>query len=55
MRNQLIDNQNIQVDVSGNRVTFNGRVESYYQKDIAGRIAWEAEGAWVVDTELVIM
>ncbi len=54
LRNWSIDDQNIQVAVSGNRVTLNGIVNSWYQKDQAGRIAWNAPGVWAVDNELVI-
>lgn len=54
LRNWSIDDQNIQVAVAGNRVTLNGIVNSWYQKDQAGRIAWNAPGVWAVDNELVI-
>ena len=53
-RNWSIDNEDIQVDVTGNRVTLNGTVDSLYQKDEAGRIAWNAPGVWSVDNELFI-
>ncbi|MFD2935170.1 BON domain-containing protein [Spirosoma flavum] len=54
VRNWSIDDQNIQVGVLGNRVTLHGTVDSLYQKDQAGRIAWNAPGVWAVDNELVI-
>ncbi len=53
-RNWSIDDEDIQVGVVGNRVTLNGTVDSVYQKDEAGRIAWNAPGVWSVDNELVI-
>lgn len=53
-RNWAIDDHNIQVKVSGNRVTLNGTVDSLYQKDEAGRIAWNAPGVSTLDNELVI-
>ncbi len=53
-RNWTIDDKEVQVEVSGNRVTLNGIVHSLYQKDEAGRIAWNAPGVWSVDNELVI-
>jgi osmotically-inducible protein OsmY len=53
-RNWSIDNQDIQVKVSGNKVTLNGTVHSFYQKDEAGRIAWNAPGVWLVENELAI-
>lgn len=53
-RNWSIDSGGIKVAVSGNRVTLNGVVDSIYQKDEAGRIAWNAPGVRTVDNELVI-
>lgn len=53
-RNWSIDDDDIKVAVKGNRVTLKGTVDSLYQKDEAGRIAWNAPGVWTVDNELVI-
>ncbi len=53
-RNWAIDNRNIDVVVMGTKVTLNGTVNSWYQKQEAGRIAWNAPGVWNVDNELVI-
>jgi len=53
-RNWSIDDDDIEVKVSGNKVTLNGTVHSFYQKDEAERIAWNAPGVWIVDNELVI-
>jgi osmotically-inducible protein OsmY len=53
-RNWSIRDKNINVNVSGNRVTLNGEVGSWYQKDEAERIAWNAPGVWMVDNELAI-
>jgi osmotically-inducible protein OsmY len=53
-RNSVLDAQQIQVKVSGNHVILNGVVHSLYQKEEAGRIAWNAPGVWVLDNELVI-
>lgn len=53
-RNWSIDEHDIKVKVAGNKVTLNGRVDSFYQKDEAERIAWNAPGVWSVDNELVI-
>jgi len=53
-RNWSIDEHDIKVKVSGNKVTLNGIVDSFYQKDEAERIAWNAPGVWSVDNELVI-
>ena len=53
-RNWSINDIGIQVKVSGNNVTLSGSVNSLYQKDEAGRIAWNAPGVWTVNNELVI-
>jgi osmotically-inducible protein OsmY len=53
-RNWAINNQEIKVSVSGNKVTLYGRVDSLYQKDEAGRIAWNAPGVLAVDNELIV-
>ncbi len=44
VRNWSMDNQDIRVNVSGNRVTLNDTVDSLYQKGEAERIAWNAPG-----------
>ncbi len=53
-RNWSIDKEDIRVAVSGNRVTLNGIVDSIYQRDEAGRIAWNTPGVSTVDNELVV-
>jgi len=53
-RNWSINKQDIQVKVSGNRVTLTGTVNSIYQKDEAQRMAWNAPGVWFVDNEIEI-
>ena len=53
-RNWSMDDSDIQVRVSGHKVTLNGVVDSWYQKDEAGRIAWNAPGVWNVDNELKV-
>jgi len=53
-RNSSLDDKDVKVKVSGNSVTLNGTVNSWYQKDEAGRIAWNAPGVWAVDNELVV-
>ena len=49
-----INDNDIMVKVSGNKVTLTGTVNSWYQKSEAGRIAWNAPGVWAVDNELVV-
>ena len=53
-RNSSIDDMDIHVDVAGNNVTLKGTVNSFYAKDEAEQIAWNAPGVWTVDNELVI-
>lgn len=54
MRNWSVNDQDIEVIVSDNRVILKGTVSSWYQRDEAGRIAWNAPGVWAVDNELLI-
>ncbi|MCC6371756.1 MAG: BON domain-containing protein [Bacteroidia bacterium] len=53
-RNWSINNHDIHVKVNGTKVTLSGTVSSWYQKDEAARIAWNAPGVWNVDNELVV-
>lgn len=53
-RNWSIDDAAIQVEVDGHKVKLTGTVDSWYQKEEAGRIAWNASGVWTVDNEIVI-
>lgn len=53
-RNWSIDSEKIAVTVSGKHITLKGSVDSIYQRDEAGRIAWNAPGVQTVDNELVI-
>jgi osmotically-inducible protein OsmY len=53
-RNWSISEQEIDVKVLGNKVTLNGTVDSFYQRDEAGRIAWNAPGVISVDNELIV-
>ncbi|HEY4874990.1 MAG TPA: BON domain-containing protein [Puia sp.] len=53
-RNSSLDDDDIKVKVSGNKVTLKGTVHSFYQKDEAERIAWNAPGVSIVENELVI-
>jgi len=53
-RNWSINDNDIEVKVKVNEVTLAGTVDSYYQKDEAERIAWNAPGVWSVNNELSV-
>ena len=53
-RSWSVDDSDIQVAVSGTTVTLTGTVDSWYQKEEAGRIAWNTPGIWHVKNELVV-
>lgn len=53
-RNWSIKEQDIHVKVEGTKVTLTGEVESWYQKEEAGRIAWNAPGVVTVNNELLV-
>ncbi len=53
-RNWAIDDEDIIVTVTGHKVTLTGKVQSWYQKDEASRIAWNAPGVWMVENELLV-
>jgi len=53
-RNWSLSDREITVKVSGTKVTLTGRVDSWYQKSEAARIAWKARGVWSVENDLVV-
>ena len=53
-RNWSVADQDILVTVAGHKATLTGTVDSWYQKDEAGRIAWNAPGVWNVGNDLVV-
>jgi len=53
-RSWSVDDTDINVAVSGTTVTLTGTVTSWYQKEEAGRIAWNTPGIWHVKNELAI-
>ena len=52
--NWSLNSRDIKVKVSGTKITLTGTVSSWYQKEEAGRIAWNTPGVWLVDNELVV-
>lgn len=55
LQNHLgLDAKNIEIDVSDSDIILKGTVDSRYQKEIAGRIAWKTPGVINVHNELVI-
>jgi osmotically-inducible protein OsmY len=53
-RNWSMSDKNIRVTVSGHKATLTGTVDSWYQKEEAGRIAGNAPGVWNVGNDLVV-
>lgn len=53
-RDWTLENKNILVSVLDNKVTLNGTVDSWFQKDEASRLAWKAPGIINVDNQLTV-
>jgi osmotically-inducible protein OsmY len=53
-RNWSLSDREINVKVTGTKVTLTGTVDSWYQKTEAARIAWMARGVWSVENDLVV-
>jgi len=53
-RNALLDAENIQVEMSGNKVTLTGKVRNFAERDEAERVAWAAAGVWSVDNKIEV-
>ena len=53
-RNWSIYDNEIDVKVAGHEATLTGTVNSLYQKEEAGRIAYNAHGVYSVDNELIV-
>ena len=53
-RNGSLNANDIEVIVSGSNVKLVGRVNSWLQREEAGRIAWNAPGVWSLDNELMV-
>jgi osmotically-inducible protein OsmY len=53
-RNWSIDDRNIEVSLNNHNVVMTGKVNSWYEKNEAERIAWNAPGVWNVINELEV-
>jgi osmotically-inducible protein OsmY len=53
-RSWSLDDSDINVSVSGKTVTLTGTVNSWYQKEEAGRIAWNTPGIWFLENDLEV-
>jgi osmotically-inducible protein OsmY len=53
-RNSSIDEKNVSVYVVGCKVILNGKVRSWYDRNEAARIAWNAPGVVAVENELAV-
>lgn len=54
-RSWSLNPNNINVVVNGTNVKLNGTVGSLYQKEEAGRIAWNTPGIWSLDNNLLVI
>jgi osmotically-inducible protein OsmY len=54
LKRSVIDDENIQVSVSGTAVSLTGTVNSWYAKEEAARIAWKTPGIWDVKNKLTV-
>ena len=53
-RNWATNDKDITVKVRGHKVTLSGTVDSWYQKDEAGRMGWNAPGVREIDNQVVV-
>ena len=54
-RSWSINDNDVIVHVDHNNVKLSGKVSSLYQKEEAGRLAWNTPGVWSVDNELSVI
>jgi osmotically-inducible protein OsmY len=53
-RTWSLNTEDIKVNIAGDKVILTGSVNSLYQKEEAGRIAWGAPGVGYIDNQLVV-
>ena len=53
-RNWNINDNDISVQATGHTIKLTGSVNSWFQKDEAARMAWDAPGVWSVENELAV-
>lgn len=53
-RHSSLNANNIHVEVAGTKVVLTGKVNSMYQKEEAGKIAWKTPGVWSVINNIVV-
>jgi osmotically-inducible protein OsmY len=53
-RSSSIDARDIMVAVSDTTVTLTGTVDSWYQREEAGRLAWNTPGIWCVKNDIAV-
>ena len=53
-RSSMLDADDVNVSISGNRVTLSGEVRTYSEKQEADRVAWAAPGVMSVDNLITI-
>lgn len=54
-RNAEVEANGIRVSVSGSKVTLEGKVKAWYERDLAERTAWSAPGVTAVEDRISIM
>lgn len=53
-RHWSLNSDDIKVRADGTKITLTGNVTSLYQKEEAGRVAWNTRGVWSVNNELEV-